>query len=41
MIVEGILAIQSGDNPRIVKEKLESYLSAPIIEDEDDEAVAA
>jgi chemotaxis protein MotA len=26
MIVEGILSIQSGDNPRIVKEKLESFL---------------
>jgi chemotaxis protein MotA len=27
MILEGILAIQSGDNPRIVREKLESFLS--------------
>lgn len=27
MILEGILSIQSGDNPRIVKEKLESFLS--------------
>jgi chemotaxis protein MotA len=27
MILEGILAIQSGDNPRIVKEKLESFLA--------------
>ncbi|MEZ4502207.1 MAG: flagellar motor protein [Dehalococcoidia bacterium] len=26
MILEGILAIQSGDNPRIVKEKLEAFL---------------
>lgn len=26
MMVEGILAIQAGDNPRIVKEKLESFL---------------
>jgi chemotaxis protein MotA len=26
MILEGILSIQSGDNPRIVKEKLESFL---------------
>lgn len=27
MILEGILAIQSGDNPRIVREKLESFLA--------------
>lgn len=27
MILEGIISIQSGDNPRIVKEKLESFLS--------------
>jgi chemotaxis protein MotA len=27
MILEGILAIQSGDNPRIVREKLEAFLS--------------
>jgi chemotaxis protein MotA len=26
MILEGILAIQSGDNPRIVREKLQAYL---------------
>lgn len=41
MIVEGILAIQSGDNPRIVKEKLESYLAAPVVAQEaDDESKA-
>jgi len=27
MTMEGILAIQAGDNPRVVQEKLESYLS--------------
>lgn len=27
MILEGILSIQAGDNPRIVREKLESFLS--------------
>ena len=27
MILEGILSIQSGDNPRIVREKLESFLA--------------
>jgi hypothetical protein len=26
MILEGILSIQAGDNPRIVREKLQSYL---------------
>jgi chemotaxis protein MotA len=27
MTVEGILSIQSGDNPRIVEEKLKAFLS--------------
>jgi chemotaxis protein MotA len=27
IIVEGILSIQAGENPRIVREKLESFLS--------------
>ncbi len=27
MVMEGILSIQAGDNPRVVQEKLESYLS--------------
>ncbi len=27
MIIEGIMAIQSGDSPRIVEEKLKSFLS--------------
>jgi chemotaxis protein MotA len=27
VMIEGTLSIQSGDNPRIVKEKLSSYLS--------------
>ena len=27
MVIEGIMAIQSGDSPRIVEEKLKSFLS--------------
>jgi chemotaxis protein MotA len=27
IMIEGTLSIQSGDNPRIVKEKLSSYLA--------------
>jgi chemotaxis protein MotA len=27
LIVEGVLAVQSGDNPRVVRERLEAYLS--------------
>ena len=36
MILEGILSIQAGDNPRIVREKLESFL-APSERSRDDE----
>ena len=41
MILEGVLSIQSGDNPRIVKEKLESFLAPadrPSGDEEADEA---
>src|SRR3546814_19032615 len=38
-ILEGILAIQAGDNPRIVREKLQSYL-APELRTTEDEAEA-
>jgi len=42
MIMEGILSIQAGDNPRIVKEKLQGFLApADRMVDEDDEAAAA
>ena len=45
MILEGILSIQSGDNPRIVREKLESYLApgerGSTESDEDEGAEAA
>ncbi|GAG30959.1 unnamed protein product, partial [marine sediment metagenome] len=27
LVIEGIMAIQSGDNPRIVEERLKSFLS--------------
>jgi len=27
MVIDGIMAIQSGDSPRIVEEKLRSFLS--------------
>ena len=30
MIIEGIMAIQSGDSPRIVEEKLKSFLSPTV-----------
>lgn len=40
MILEGILAIQAGDNPRIVKEKLEAFL-APSQRSKGDEPEAA
>ncbi len=42
-MLEGLLAIQSGDNPRIVKEKLEGYLepSARGVSDEQGEAPTA
>jgi len=38
MILEGVLAIQAGDNPRIVREKLQAYLppSERTSEDEDE-----
>jgi chemotaxis protein MotA len=26
LVVEGVLAVQSGDNPRVVREKLDAYL---------------
>lgn len=36
MIIEGIMAIQSGDSPRIVEEKLKSFLSPTIRKKVDD-----
>jgi chemotaxis protein MotA len=41
MILEGILSIQAGDNPRIVREKLQSFLSPEFRTSEDEEEAAA
>lgn len=42
MILEGILSIQTGDNPRIVKEKLDAFLPpSERTRDEDDDGGAA
>ena len=41
MILEGILAIQAGDNPRIVREKLQSYLDPDVRTSEDDDDASA
>ncbi len=40
MILEGILAIQAGDNPRIVREKLQSYLAPEVRTPDEDDASA-
>jgi chemotaxis protein MotA len=41
MILEGILSIQAGDNPRIVREKLQGYLAPNDRMEEEDEAEMA
>ncbi|MEX2032216.1 MAG: motility protein A, partial [Dehalococcoidia bacterium] len=41
MILEGILSIQAGDNPRIVREKLQSFLSPEFRTSEDEDEAAA
>ena len=41
MILEGILSIQAGDNPRIVREKLQSFLAPQARAVEEDPAAAA
>ncbi len=40
MLLEGILAIQAGENPRIVREKLNAYLPPSAVKGEDDKAAA-
>ena len=41
MILEGIISIQAGDNPRIVREKLQGFLAPDNrLPDEDEEAAA-
>jgi chemotaxis protein MotA len=41
MVLEGILSIQAGDNPRIVREKLQSFLAPELRTSEDDEEAAS
>ena len=41
MVLEGILSIQAGDNPRIVREKLQSFLSPELRTSEDEEEAAS
>lgn len=41
MILEGILSIQAGDNPRIVREKLQSFLAPEVRTSEDEDEAAA
>ncbi len=41
MILEGILSIQAGDNPRIVREKLQSYLAPEHRSSEEDDETGA
>ncbi|MGE3961779.1 MAG: flagellar motor protein [Dehalococcoidia bacterium] len=40
MVLEGILSIQAGDNPRIVREKLQSFLPPELRTSEDEEEAA-
>ncbi len=37
LMIEGVLSIQSGDNPRIVEEKLKAYLKKSDLEEQDEE----
>ncbi|MCK5508919.1 MAG: MotA/TolQ/ExbB proton channel family protein, partial [Desulfobacterales bacterium] len=37
MVIEGIIAIQAGDNYRIVEQKLKAFLSPRLMEKEDEE----
>lgn len=41
MVLEGILSIQAGDNPRIVREKLQSFLPPELRTTEDEDEAAA
>jgi chemotaxis protein MotA len=40
MTVEGILSIQAGDNPRLVSEKLMSYVPPAERSDDDEQSIA-
>lgn len=37
LMIEGVLSIQAGDNPRIVEEKLKAFLKKSDLEEEDEE----
>jgi chemotaxis protein MotA len=37
LVIEGILSIQSGDNPRIVEQKLKAFITPDLLDDEQDE----
>lgn len=41
IVIRGVMAIQSGDNPRIVEQKLRTFLPAGARNAEDDEAQKA
>ena len=41
IIIKGVMSIQSGDNPRIVEQKLKTFLPPSAQNDEEDEAEAA
>jgi chemotaxis protein MotA len=41
LAVEGVLAVQAGDNPRVVREKLESFLPMDLRGEHDESASAA
>lgn len=38
LMIEGVLSIQAGDNPRIVEEKLKAFLKKSDLEEEEEEA---
>jgi chemotaxis protein MotA len=38
ILIEGILSIQAGDNPRIIEEKLKSFLSPALRKTADSES---
>jgi chemotaxis protein MotA len=41
IIIKGVMSIQSGDNPRIVEQKLSTFLPPSMRQDDEQEAEAA
>ena len=43
MILEGVLALQKGENPRVIEQKLQSFISQKDLKaaEQEDETVAA